>query len=112
MLVNQAKFVFWEAAQPDIFHDATFKNLIQFLMDHGDALFQSLFWVVKAYGLAIEFDTTGVLDIDTEETFHHSWFTSTVLTHEGVNGTRANFKSCTVQGFDPWKLLDDIFNIQ
>ena len=72
MLVNQAKFGFWEAAQPDIFHDATFKNLIQFLMDHGDALFQRLFWVVKAYGLAIEFDTTGVLDIDTEETFHHS----------------------------------------
>ncbi len=33
MLVNQAKFGFWEAAQPDIFHDAAFKNLIQFLMD-------------------------------------------------------------------------------
>ncbi len=72
-------------------------------------MFQSLFWVVKKRGLAIEFDTTKVLDIDSKRHFIIV-VASTVLTAEGVNGTRAN-TSAPSELFDPWKLLDDIFNI-
>ena len=100
------------APQPDVVHDIAFQGLVQFLVNHGYAVFQGFLGVFEADLLAIQEDRPVVLAVDTKQTLHQGGFPRTVFPHQGVDGAFFHIQTDTIQCLDTRKLFCDVLHLQ
>ena len=77
-------------AQEQVIDHVTLEALVELLVDHGDAVFESILRTGEAHLLAIEENGTLVLLISAEQAFHHRGLACAVLTHQAHDGAAAD----------------------
>ena len=101
-----------ESAKPDIFHYIAAQNLIQLLVNHGDAVIECIAGIGKGYLFPIDLNRAFIFAVDSKQALHQRGLTRAVFTHQGVNGTGTQFQLSMIQGLDARKLLDDTFHLK
>ena len=74
------------AAQEQVVDHAALQALVQFLMDHGNAVFQSVLRAGEVDLLAVEVDLALILLVGAEQALHHRGFTGAVFAHQAHDG--------------------------
>jgi hypothetical protein len=75
------------STQPDVVTDGALGNLVQFLVNHGNTMFQGMLGIGEIEGFAFKEKLAGILPVDAEKAFHEGGFTRTVLAHQGMDRT-------------------------
>jgi len=73
---------FGVAAQPYVVADRALRHLVEFLVDHRDAVFQRVSGIGEVEGFAVEVEIPGILPVDAKKTFHQGGFTRSILAHQ------------------------------
>ena len=84
--VDHAHRVHRVAAQEQVVDHAALQALVQFLMDHGNAVFQSVLRAGEVDLLAVEVDLALILLVGAEQALHHRGFTGAVFAHQAHDG--------------------------
>ena len=74
------------SAQEQVVHDVALQALVQFLVHHGNSVFQGILGAGEVDLLAVKVNSALVFLVCTEQALHHGGFTSAVLAHQAHDG--------------------------
>ncbi len=85
-MVDKAQPVLGFPSDPDVFRDRHISHQVQFLMDHGNAVFQRIKRGIETNIGAFQADFAAVWLVDASQNLHQRRFSSAVLAHQRVHG--------------------------
>ena len=104
-MIDEAQPVFRLAANPDIFGYRHISHQVQFLMDHGNAVFQRVERGIETYRRALQADFSVIRLVDAGENLHKRRFAGAILTHQRMHGTALEVELHIVERHNAWKFL-------
>ena len=76
-------------AKEDVFPNCSCRNWLKFLMDHCNSLLQGIHRVCNGCLFSIDQKFTFIHLVDSEHTLHQGGLSSSILTHQRMNLSRA-----------------------